>query len=123
MKERYLRVVAGYPVQDDAISPNFVTGRGLEELQSGVSLMVREYQSVLSKALEEVDYKRLELDELLFNKTRKPLSGYIREQLFQKTTPGTDINKNYKTTRIMELQQVLMNHKKLLCLQLSSRNY
>ena len=100
--ERHLRVVAGYPVQDDAISPNsFVTGRGLEELQSGVSLMVREYQSVLSKALEEVDYKRVELDELLFNKTRKPLSGYIRGAAFSENyTPGTDINKNYKTTRV-----------------------
>ena len=100
--ERHLRVVAGYPVQDDAISPiSFVTGRGLEELQSGVSLMVREYQSVLSKALEEVDYKRLELDELLFNKTRKPLSGYIRGAAFSENyTPGTDINKNYKTTRV-----------------------
>ena len=100
--ERHLRVVAGYPVQDDAISPNsFVTGRGLEELQSGVSLMVREYQQVLSKALEDVDYKRLELDEILFSEKRKPLSGYIRGAAFSENyTPGTDINKNYKTTRV-----------------------
>ena len=100
--ERHLRVVAGYPVQDDAISPNsFVTGRGLEELQSGVSLMDREYQQVLSKALEDVDYKRLELDEILFSEKRKPLSGYIRGAAFSENyTPGTDINKNYKTTRV-----------------------
>ena len=100
--ERHLRVVAGYPVQDDAISPNsFVTGRGLEELQSGVSLMVREYQQILSKALEDVDYKRLELDEILFAKKRKPLSGYIKGAAFSENyTPGTDINKNYKTTRV-----------------------
>jgi len=100
--ERHLRVVAGYPVQDDAISPNsFVTGRGLEELQSGVSLMVREYQQVLSKALEDVDYKRLELDEILFSQKRKPLSGYIRGAAFSENyTPSTDINKNYKTTRV-----------------------
>ena len=100
--ERHLRVVAGYPVQDDAISPNsFVTGRGLEELQSGVSLMVREYQQILSKALEDVDYKRLELDEVLFAEKRKPLSGYIRGAAFSENyTPGTDINKNYKTTRV-----------------------
>jgi hypothetical protein len=100
--ERHLRVVAGYPVQDDAISPNsFVTGRGLEELQSGVSLMVREYQQVLSKALEDVDYKRLELDEILFAQKRKPLSGYIRGAAFSENyTPSTDINKNYKTTRV-----------------------
>ena len=100
--ERHLRVVAGYPVQDDAISPNsFVTGRGLEELQSGVSLMVREYQQILSKALEDVDYKRLELDEILFANKRKPLSGYIKGAAFSENyTPGTDINKNYKTTRV-----------------------
>ena len=100
--ERHLRVVAGYPVQDDAISPNsFVTGRGLEELQSGVSLMVREYQQILSKALEDVDYKRLELDEILFASKRKPLSGYIKGAAFSENyTPGTDINKNYKTTRV-----------------------
>tara|TARA_B100001939_G_scaffold236421_1_gene203936 strand:- start:20677 stop:22431 length:1755 start_codon:yes stop_codon:yes gene_type:complete len=100
--ERHLRVVAGYPVQDDAISPNsFVTGRGLEELQSGVSLMVREYQQILSKALEDVDYKRLELDEILFAEKRKPLSGYIKGAAFSENyTPGTDINKNYKTTRV-----------------------
>ena len=100
--ERHLRVVAGYPVQDDAISPNsFVTGRGLEELQSGVSLMVREYQQILSKALEDVDYKRLELDEVLFAQKRKPLSGYIKGAAFSENyTPKTDINKNYKTTRV-----------------------
>jgi len=100
--ERHLRVVAGYPVQDDAISPNsFVTGRGLEELQSGVSLMVREYQQILSKALEDIDYKRLELDEVLFAEKRKPLSGYIRGAAFSENyTPKSDINKNYKTTRV-----------------------
>ena len=47
--ERQLRVVAGYPVQDDAISPNsFVTGRGLEELESGVGAMVTEYHTILN---------------------------------------------------------------------------
>ena len=63
--------------------------------------MVREYQQVLSKALEDVDYKRLELDEILFSEKRKPLSGYIRGAAFSENyTPGTDINKNYKTTRV-----------------------
>ena len=58
--ERQLRVVAGYPVQDDAISPNsFVTGRGLEELESGVGQMVSEYHTILEYALQEVDAKRL----------------------------------------------------------------
>ena len=59
--ERHLRLGAAYPVSDDGQSPNsFVTGRGLEELGQSASLHVREYQSVLANALEELDAKRLE---------------------------------------------------------------
>ena len=58
--ERHLRLGAAYPVSDDGQSPNsFVTGRGLEELGQSASLHVREYQSVLANALEELDAKRL----------------------------------------------------------------
>ena len=115
--ERDLRVVAGYPVQDDAISPNsFVTGRGLEELQSGVSLMVREYQQVLSKALEDVDYKRLELDEVLFFlKKENHYQVILEELLSQKTTLlALILIRITKLQEFMELWQVLMSHKRLL---------
>jgi len=99
--ERQLRVVAGYPVQDDSISPNsFVTGRGLEELESGVGAMVTEYHTIIEHALQEVDSKRLELDEALFSKKRKPISGTYKGASFsEEYTPGTDINKNYTTQR------------------------
>ena len=99
--ERQLRVVAGYPVQDDSISPNsFVTGRGLEELESGVGAMVTEYHTIIEHALQEVDSKRLELDEALFSKQRKPISGTYKGASFsEEYTPGTDINKNYTTQR------------------------
>jgi len=99
--ERQLRVVAGYPVQDDAISPNsFVTGRGLEELTAGVGQMVTEYHTILSKALQEVDAKRLELDEVLLGKKRKPLSGTYKGAAFAEFyTPKNDIDKNYITRR------------------------
>ena len=99
--ERQLRVVAGYPVQDDAISPNsFVTGRGLEELESGVSQMVSEYHTILEYALQEVDAKRLELDEVLFSRKRKPLTGTYKGASFSESyTPATDIDKNYVTKR------------------------
>jgi len=99
--ERQLRVVAGYPVQDDAISPNsFVTGRGLEELTAGVGQMVTEYHTILSKALQEVDAKRLELDEHLLGKKRKPLSGTYKGAAFAEFyTPKNDIDKNYITRR------------------------
>jgi hypothetical protein len=99
--ERQLRVVAGYPVQDDAISPNsFVTGRGLEELESGVSQMVSEYHTILEYALQEVDAKRLELDEVLFGNKRKPLTGTYKGAAFSESyTPNSDIDMNYVTKR------------------------
>ena len=98
--ERHLRTVAGYPVSDDAISPNsFVTGRGLEELQAGIGAMVNEYHMVLQNAIQEIDYKRLEFDELSLNK-RKPLVGTLRGSAFAENyTPGTDIAGNYLTRR------------------------
>jgi len=99
--ERQLRVVAGYPVQDDAISPNsFVTGRGLEELEAGVGAMVSEYHTILENALQEVDSKRLELDQKLFGKQRKPISGTYKGASFAENyTPATDIDSNFVTKR------------------------
>mgnify|MGYP003113069622 CR=1 FL=1 len=98
--ERHLRTVAGYPVTDDAISPNsFVTGRGLEELNQGIGAMVNEYHTVLQHALQDIDSKRLELDELALNK-RKPLVGTIKGSAFSENyTPATDIGGNYTTRR------------------------
>ena len=98
--ERHLRTVAGYPVQDDSISPNsFVTGRGLEELQAGIGAMVNEYHKVLQYAIQDIDYKRLELDELALNK-RKPLVGTLRGSSFAENyTPATDIDSNFLTKR------------------------
>ena len=98
--ERHLRTVAGYPVQDDSISPNsFVTGRGLEELQAGIGAMVNEYHKVLQYAIQDLDYKRLELDELALNK-RKPLVGTLRGSSFAESyTPATDIDSNFLTKR------------------------
>lgn len=99
--ERQLRVVAGYPVQDDAISPNsFVTGRGLEELESGVGQMVSEYHTILEYALQDVDAKRLELDEILLGDKRKPMSGTYKGASFAEFyTPDRDIDSNYMTKR------------------------
>jgi len=99
--ERQLRVVSGYPVQDDSISPNsFVTGRGLEELQSGVGQMVKEYHTILTTALEEIDYKRLEYDELVHGDKKRSISGVYRGSIFEESyKPDNDIRGAYKTIR------------------------
>lgn len=100
--ERQLRVGSSYPVSDDAISPNsFVTGRGLQELLSSVDLNVKEYQLALKTAMEELDYKRLEMDEALNGQTKKPMAGYLKGTAYaEQYTPATDIKGMYKTRRI-----------------------
>jgi len=100
--ERQLRVGSSYPVSDDAISPNsFVTGRGLQELLSSVDLNVKEYQLSLKTAMEELDYKRLEMDEALNGQTKKPMAGYLKGTAYaEQYTPAADIKGMYKTRRI-----------------------
>ena len=99
--ERQLRLVAGYPVTDDAQSPNsFVTGRGLDELNASMSLMIGEYRDILQDALQELDAKRLEMDELMFDKS-KALVGFRKGSAFSESyKPSVDIAKNYRTRRV-----------------------
>ncbi len=100
--ERHLRLGAAYPVSDDGQSPNaFVTGRGLEELGQSASLHVREYQTVLKEALEQVDAKRLEYDEVMFASTRKPIAGMHKGTAYKESyTPSSDISEVYETRRV-----------------------
>jgi len=100
--ERHLRLGAAYPVSDDGQSPNaFVTGRGLEELGQSASLHVREYQTVLADAIEELDAKRLEYDESMFAGKRKPIAGYHKGTAYKETyQPSADIKEFYTTRRV-----------------------
>ena len=100
--ERHLRLGAAYPVSDDGQSPNsFVTGRGLEELGQSASLHVREYQTVLKEALQELDAKRLEYDELMFGNKRKPIAGRHKGTAYKESyTPNNDIKEVYETRRV-----------------------
>ena len=100
--ERQLRVGGSYPVSDDSQSPlSFATGRGLEELGASMSLMIREYHTVMADAIEMIDSKRLEWDQKMYGGTSKELSGYYNNQFFsEKYDPNTDINGAYKTRRV-----------------------
>jgi hypothetical protein len=100
--ERHLRLGSAYPVSDDGQSPNsFVTGRGLEELGQSASMHVREYQQVLRDALQEVDAKRLEYDEVMFPNKRKPIAGMHKGTAYKESyTPKSDISEMYKTRRV-----------------------
>lgn len=99
--ERQFRLVAGYPVTDDAQSPlNWATGQGLAELQTAVNAEVDEYHKVIRWALQDLDAKRLEWDEKVSPNRRKVLAGYRRGSAFSVTyTPARDIRGNYRTRR------------------------
>lgn len=99
--ERQLRLVSGYPVSDDGQSPlSFATGRGLEELNSSVTNEVREYHKVMKYALQDLDAKRLEWDDVMYGSRKKALVG-IREgtKFSESYTPNKDINGDYRTIR------------------------
>jgi len=100
--ERQLRVGASYPATDDSQSPlSFATGRGLEELGASMSLMIREYHTVMADAIEQIDSKRLEWDENMYGGQTKELSGYRDNKFFSETyEPVRDIQSSYKTRRV-----------------------
>ena len=104
--ERQLRLVGGYPVTDDAQSPNsFVTGAGLQELNGTMSLMINEYREVIKHGLESMDEKRLELDSLLsaqFEQLRKkPIQGFYAGTAFSENyAPIADIGGDFRTRRV-----------------------
>lgn len=99
--ERQLRTTARYPVTDDGQSPNsFVTGAGLEELGSTMSLEVREYQMVIRRAIESLDSKRLEWIDRSYRDTKRNLVGERKGQAYAVTyKPSVTIAGNYKTRR------------------------
>ena len=103
--ERQLRMVGGYPVTDDSQSPNsFVTGAGLSELNSTMSLMISEYRDIIKHAVTQMDAKRLEMDVILSYSqgiSKKPMAGYLNGSAFAENyQPLADIGGDYKTRRI-----------------------
>ena len=103
--ERQLRMVGGYPVTDDSQSPNsFVTGAGLSELNSTMSLMISEYRDIIKSAVTQMDAKRLEMDVILSYSqgiTKKPMAGFLNGSAFSENyQPLADIGGDYKTRRI-----------------------
>ena len=104
--ERQLRMVGGYPVTDDSQSPNsFVTGAGLSELNSTMSLMINEYREIVKHGLQEMDSKRLEMDTLLAVQfpelNKKPIQGFYSGTAFSENySPIADISGEYRTRRV-----------------------
>lgn len=100
--ERNLRNIIRYSVQDDGDSPlNFATGAGLDELQATANAEIQEYQKVIRYALQDLDAKRLEWDEVVSPNTKKPLAG-LKEGIpkTETYTPSKDIKRAYKTKRV-----------------------
>ena len=99
--ERQLRVGGSYPAQDDSQSPlSFATGRGLEELGASMSLMIREYHTVMADSIEMIDAKRLEWDKKMYGGQTKALSGYMENTFYSENyDPDKDIS-SFQTRRV-----------------------
>jgi len=100
--ERQFRIVAGYDVQQDAISPNsFATGAGMQELQGSADNNVREYQTAIKHSVELIDRKRLEWEDKMHPGAKKRVYWYEGGTKFEETyTPNEDINGDYRTRRV-----------------------
>ena len=103
--ERQLRMVGGYPVTDDSQSPNsFVTGAGLSELNSTMSLMISEYRDIIKSAMVQMDAKRLEMDVILSYSqgiSKKPMAGFLNGAAFSENyNVLQDIGGDFRTRRI-----------------------
>ena len=100
--ERQLRIVGGYDVSQDGISPNsFATGAGIEQLQSAEQFNVREYQTAIRHSVELIDRKRLEWDEVMHPTLERKVYWYEGgKQMEEKYTPKEDIDGDYRTRRV-----------------------
>lgn len=100
--ERQFRVVAGYDVSQDGISPNsFATGQGIRELGSSANDNVKEYQTAIKHSVELIDRKRLEWEEAMHPNEKKRVYWYEGGTQFEETyTPTIDIANDYRTNRV-----------------------
>lgn len=100
--ERQLRTTINYNTIADAISPNsYVTGQGMDRLDQGGGNNVGEYQVSLRWALQDLDAKRLEMDEVLYPNRRKPLRASVKGRAaVENYTPSVDIAGEYRTRRV-----------------------
>jgi len=100
--EEQLRQVAGYPVMDDSVSPNsFVTGRGLEQLNTAVNQEVKEYFTVLRNGLKALDRKRLQWLENEYSSRSYQIYGTRDGSPFNETIePSKHIKGAYRTRRV-----------------------
>jgi len=100
--ERQFRIVAGYDVSQDGISPNsFATGAAVAELGGAANDNVREYQTAIRHSVEAIDSKRLEWEEMLHRRETKHIYWFAGSGPNEETyVPEKDIAGNYQTKRI-----------------------
>lgn len=100
--ERQLRIGTNYSVVADAESPNaFATGRGLDKLTDSASENVGEYQQQMRYALELIDQKRLEWEEVMYGGLKKEITGVVRGAAIRESyRPTKDIAGKYESRRV-----------------------
>ena len=101
--ERQLRIGAAYDQGSDSIAARggFVTGQGQRELRDPVERNVAEYQKVIAKAMEALDTRRLEWEEV-HEKSKKKQTFWIEGGMTGSETyiPSKDIDGFWRSNRV-----------------------
>ena len=99
--EKQFRTTAGYSVVDDGISPAAqATGQGIDRLNAGVDLEIKQYLGIIDDGLELVDSLKLEWTEKCYGGRILQLRGVIGGEAFNETyDPATVINGEHFTRR------------------------
>lgn len=100
--ERQARIAGSYPVTDDGISPMaFVTGRGMNELSGSSDMKLRQYNTIISDGLSEIDAIRLEWADVYYSDVEVTMAGVkAGAPGGEKYTPKTHIKGDYVTLRV-----------------------
>jgi hypothetical protein len=101
--ERQLRIQAAYDPGSDSIAARggFITGRGQEELRDPMRANVKEYQRIIRIANEQLDTRRLEMDEKLDAQEKKRVFFIEGQKLVEETyVPSKDIGGMWRSRRV-----------------------
>ena len=98
--EKQFRTTAGYAVTDDGVSPAAqATGQGIDRLNAGIDLEIKQYLGIIDDGLELVDSLKLEWTEKCYGGRVLQLRGVFGGEAFNETYDPAAVIKGEHYTR------------------------
>jgi hypothetical protein len=101
--ERQLRIQAGYDAGSDSIAARggFITGAGQRELRDPANANVKEYYKIIKVASQDLDTRRLEMDEKMDADQKKRVFFIEGQKLVEETyVPSKAIGGMWRSKRV-----------------------